>query len=169
MSTEIPKHVNLHSYPVQTAKEMEQEAKRIFPKMNGAILCAAVSDYRPLSYSDQKLKSEDEVSEITLEKTEDIASALGQEKKNNQWLAGFALETNDIFENARKKRKKKNFDFIVLNTTNSKESPFGADENKVWIISKDKDMVSIPMSSKTRIAHDILSQVVLLTDSKENK
>ena len=169
MNTEIPEHANLYSYPVQTAKEMEYEAKRIFPKMNGAILCAAVSDYRPLSYSDQKLKSEDEVSEISLEKTEDIAAALGQEKKNNQWLVGFALETNNIFENAKKKRKKKNFDFIVLNTTKAKESPFGADENKVWIISENKDIVSIPKSSKTRIAHDILSQVVLLTDSKENK
>ncbi|NBB89236.1 MAG: bifunctional phosphopantothenoylcysteine decarboxylase/phosphopantothenate--cysteine ligase CoaBC [Bacteroidetes bacterium] len=168
MTAKIPTHSNLHSYPVQTAKEMESEVKRIFPKVNGAILCAAVSDYRPSSYYDKKLKSEDNISEILLEETQDIAAALGREKENNQWLAGFALETNNIFANAKNKRKKKNFDFIVLNTTNSTESPFGADANKVWIISKNDDIISIPKSSKTQIAHDILSQVVLLIDTQEN-
>jgi len=163
MAVSPPQDVHLKAYPVETASEMMEESKKLYPLCDGAILCAAVSDYRPLHFAAQKLKSSDQIREIQLEETEDIAAQLGKMKKPRQWLVGFALETENGHENARKKRKKKNFDFIVLNTTSDSDSPFGSDQNKVWIVKENNQVTVIDKSAKSKIAHDILDQVVSIS------
>lgn len=160
MAVQTPNHPQLTTFPVMTAAEMLSTASKIYPTCSGAILCAAVSDYKPKSYSDQKLKSEDEITEIQLEETQDIAAQLGSLKKPHQWLIGFALETHNSKKNANQKRMKKNFDFIVLNTTSNEESPFGSEDNKVWIVKSENQILDIPKASKIHVAHDILDHIV---------
>lgn len=160
MAVQTPNHPQLTTFPVMTAAEMLSKASKIYPTCSGAILCAAVSDYKPKSYSDQKLKSEDEITEIQLEETQDIAAQLGSLKKPHQWLIGFALETHNSKKNANQKRMKKNFDFIVLNTTSNEESPFGSEDNKVWIVKSENQILDIPKASKIQLAHDILDHIV---------
>ena len=160
LTVSLPKHSNFKSHPVTTAAEMLDAAKRIYPKCTGGVLCAAVSDYRPKTYFDQKLKGVDKLEQISLEKTEDIAAQLGSQKQQTQWLIGFALETQNAKLNAAEKREKKNFNFIVLNTTSKNESPFGSEENSVWIIRKNEEPVAIPKAAKLNVAHDIFNYVV---------
>lgn len=160
MSIPTPNHPQLTTFPVMTAAEMLSKASEVYPTCTGAILCAAVSDYKPKSYSDQKLKSEDEITEIQLEETQDIAAHLGSLKKPHQWLIGFALETQNSKKNANQKRIKKNLDFIVLNTTSNEESPFGSEDNKVWIVKSENQILDIPKASKIHVAHDILDHIV---------
>ncbi len=163
MTVSIPDHPLLTTLSVMTAAEMLTAASNIYPDCNGAILCAAVSDYKPKLYSDQKLKSRDQITQIPLEETQDIAAHLGSLKKPNQWLIGFALETQNGQQNANQKRIKKNFDFIVLNTTSSKDSPFGSNQNKVWIVKSKDQIVDIPKASKIQVAHDILDHIVSIS------
>lgn len=160
MALQTPNHPQLTTFPVMTAAEMLSKASEVYPTCTGAILCAAVSDYKPKSYSDQKLKSEDEITEIQLEETQDIAAHLGSLKKPHQWLIGFALETQNSKKNANQKRIKKNLDFIVLNTTSNEESPFGSENNKVWIVKSENQILDIPKASKIHVAHDILDHIV---------
>ncbi|MCF0208476.1 MAG: bifunctional phosphopantothenoylcysteine decarboxylase/phosphopantothenate synthase, partial [Bacteroidaceae bacterium] len=122
---------------VESAQEMYDAATKLFPKMDAAILCAAVADYRPVSKADKKIKRENQ-SDLTISLTAnpDIAAALGKMKTEKQILAGFALETNDEETNAKKKLEKKNLDFIVLNSTRNEGTTFGYDDNKVSIISR---------------------------------
>ncbi len=163
ITVQVPDHPLLTALPVMTADEMLTAAKKVYPDCDGAILCAAVSDYRPKSYSDQKLKSKDQITQIPLEETQDIAAHLANMKKPNQWLIGFALETQNEIQNANQKRIKKSFDFIVLNTTTKEESPFGSDQNKVWIVKSEDQILDIPKASKMQVAHDILDHIVSIS------
>jgi len=163
ITVQVPDHPLLTALPVMTADEMLTAAKKVYPDCDGAILCAAVSDYRPKSYSDQKLKSKDQITQIPLEETQDIAAHLANMKQPNQWLIGFALETQNEIQNANQKRIKKSFDFIVLNTTTKEESPFGSDQNKVWIVKSEDQILDIPKASKMQVAHDILDHIVSIS------
>src|SRR6056297_336132 len=163
ITVQVPDHPLFTALPVMTADEMLTAAKKVYPDCDGAILCAAVSDYRPKSYSDQKLKSEDQITQIPLEETQDIAAHLANMKQPNQWLIGFALETQNEIQNANQKRIKKSFDFIVLNTTTKEESPFGSDQNKVWIVKSEDQILDIPKASKMQVAHDILDHIVSIS------
>ncbi|NBC25016.1 MAG: bifunctional phosphopantothenoylcysteine decarboxylase/phosphopantothenate--cysteine ligase CoaBC [Bacteroidetes bacterium] len=168
LKTVIPRHPNLTLHDVMTASEMFQAATTLYPKCNGGILTAAVSDFKPASFIEQKIKSKDQFTQLSLEKTQDIAAHLGREKNDAQWLIGFALETQNSESNAAEKRKKKNFDFIILNKTSKEDSPFGANDNKVWIIRPEADPLSLPKANKLDVAHDILDQVVPIITTMKN-
>ena len=127
--------------------------------MDAGILCAAVADFTPETVANEKIKRTSEDMVIRLKPNPDIAKSLGEMKKDGQILVGFALETNDEESNAQGKMKKKNFDFIVLNSLRDKGAGFQTDTNKISIISAEgkKDF---PLKSKTEVAEDIVNELI---------
>jgi phosphopantothenoylcysteine decarboxylase/phosphopantothenate--cysteine ligase len=123
------------------------------------IFAAAVADYRPAVLSDQKIKKSDDDMKVQLERTIDIAKTLGNRKENKIHI-GFALETQDGAVNATKKLKKKNFDFIVLNTLADKGAGFGHDTNKITIYSESGENIAYPLTSKKKAAKNIIDALV---------
>ena len=144
---------------VESCDEMYKAATEVFPQMDAAILCAAVADFRPEQQATQKIKREGDDLIIRLKPNPDIAAALGKMKKENQLLVGFALETNDEEANAHKKLKKKNLDFIVLNSLQNKGTCFQSDENQISIISHDGQK-DYEKKSKQAVAADIIDELV---------
>lgn len=153
---------NIQITKVESAQEMYEATTKSFVKKDIAILAAAVADYRPAIVADQKIKKKREQLTLALEKTLDIAAALGKVKKKNQLIIGFALETNNEQANAEKKLIKKNFDFIVLNSLKDKGAGFNHDTNKVKIIHREGKSKSYPLKSKTKVAVDIVNEIVAL-------
>ena len=123
------------------------------------MLCAAVADFTPVSVADKKIKREGDNLVIELKPTADIAATVGKAKKDNQFLVGFALETNDEEAHAIDKMRRKNLDFIVLNSLNDKEACFGYDTNKITIIRNTGEMKRFPLKSKKLVALDILNEI----------
>ncbi|MBV5314520.1 MAG: bifunctional phosphopantothenoylcysteine decarboxylase/phosphopantothenate--cysteine ligase CoaBC [Prolixibacteraceae bacterium] len=155
--------------PVESAEEMKQECLRIFPETDGAVMCAAVSDFTPETYSTTKMKRGKDDLTIQLKPTSDIAGTLGQLKKDKQVLVGFALETNDELENAFSKLTKKNLDFIVLNSMNDKGAGFGVDTNKITIVDKGNNQTFFELKSKAEVAVDIVDRIVTEMEKKEGR
>jgi phosphopantothenoylcysteine decarboxylase/phosphopantothenate--cysteine ligase len=130
--------------------------------MDGAILCAAVADFTAVNVHASKLKRENENLVLELKPTIDIAASLGKIKSEQQFLVGFALETNNEEFNAKEKMKRKNFDFIVLNSLNDEKSGFGYDTNKITIFDKSANKNSYDLKSKEHVADDILKEILKL-------
>ncbi len=144
---------------VQTAEEMFNACVQYFPASDVIVFAAAVADYTPKHPGKQKIKkSEDEFS-FELVKTKDIALELGKRKRENQITVGFALETNNEEANAREKLKKKNFDFIVLNSLRDEGAGFKTDTNKITIIDKEGNVTTFDLKKKEEVAKDIVSYV----------
>ncbi len=147
---------------VESAAEMYAESISKFPVCDGAIMCAAVSDFSPVVNVNQKVKRGKENWNIELRPTKDIAAALGGQKNGNQIVVGFALETNNELENAGHKLKKKNLDFIVLNSLNEKGAGFQVDTNKITIIDKNNIQQNFELKTKAEVAIDIVKKVIAL-------
>lgn len=145
---------------VETAQQMYEAAISLFPSVDIAVLSAAVADYRPKNIATEKIKKKSDDMVLELEKTFDIAASLGKIKTKNQLIVGFALETNNEFENAKDKLKRKNFDFIVLNSLQDKGAGFNHDTNKVTIIDKYNNLDEFELKSKTEVAEDIVNKLV---------
>ena len=144
---------------VTTANQMYQQCHELFPSADIVIGAAAVADYRPKVVADQKIKKNDEEFTIVLEKNPDILASLGA-IKTNQFLVGFALETENEIEYAKSKLKKKNLDLIVLNSLNDQGAGFGKPTNKVTFIHKDFTVFPQELKSKEAVAKDIIDQIV---------
>ncbi len=145
---------------VNTAEEMYRAAEEGFQTCDGAILAAAVADYRPKEIAVQKIKKKSEDLVIALEKTPDIAASLGDLKRKNQFIVGFALETNDEAANAKEKLEKKNFDFIVLNSLQNEGAGFNHDTNKISIFHKNNKARHFELKSKHEVAKDIVEEII---------
>lgn len=154
-------HASIKRVDVESARQMHTASCEAFRECDAAILCAAVADYRPSQQADKKIKRTDENMTIELEANPDIAASLGAVKREGQLLAGFALETNDALSNARLKLKKKNLDFIVLNSLEDKGAGFAVDTNKVTIID-DEGAAEYPLKSKSEVARDIVAHLARL-------
>ena len=152
-------HHNINRTDVESAEQMYQTATKLFPDIDAAILCAAVADFTPASVADNKIKREGNKLMLELTPTKDIAKALGQMKKQNQVMVGFALETNDEENHAKEKLQKKNLDFIVLNSLQDEGAGFQHNTNKVTLIDKDSE-TSFPLKSKKEVAKDIVNKLV---------
>ena len=152
---------DIHRIDVESCEEMYQAATQAFEQSDAAILCAAVADFRPGEVAVKKIKREKDDLELRLVPTHDIAAALGKMKQEHQRIVAFALETNDEESNAQKKRKKKNADFIVLNSTRNPGTTFRTDDNQITIISEEgkKEYEKKP---KTEVAHDIIDELAHL-------
>ncbi len=154
------KHPRISTHRVQTAQQMYEKARDCFKSAKITILAAAVADYRPQTVADQKIKKKTTQMELVLEKTVDIAATLGQEKGKDQIMIGFALETTNEVENARGKLRRKNFDFIVLNSLQDAGAGFRHDTNKVSLIFADNNSLDFELKTKTAVAVDIIDQAV---------
>jgi phosphopantothenoylcysteine decarboxylase/phosphopantothenate--cysteine ligase len=153
------KHPNIKTISVESAGEMFEAASGEFDSANITILCAAVADFRPETQADEKIKREKDDLVIRLKPTQDIAANLGARKRDDQILVGFALETNNEAENAQGKLKRKNLDFIVLNSLKDANACFGYDTNKITIIEKNGNTQAFELKSKTEVAKDIIDKV----------
>ena len=157
-----PSHESVSGYPIErinvvSAKDMCDAMHANFDKADVVVMSAAVADYRPKEMANQKIKKEnDDNLVIELVKNPDILKSLG-EIKTHQLLVGFALETNNEEEYAKKKLTKKNLDFIVLNSMQDKEAGFQKNTNKITIIDKDLSMQQFDAKSKADVAKDILN------------
>lgn len=154
-----PQHQRIHVTHVESAQQMYEAATRLFPACQVGILCAAVADFTPEETAKQKIKREGDDLVLRLKPTRDIAKALGQTKREDQRLVGFALETNDENEHAHEKLASKNLDFIVLNSLRDAGAGFGHDTNKVTIISP-RSQTEYELKSKREVARDIIDTIV---------
>ena len=147
---------------VQTAEQMHEITTKLFPDMDGVILSAAVSDFKPdLSHSEKVKRGKDKW-KLELEPTADIAESLGKAKQK-QLLVGFALETENEIEHAKEKIQKKNLDFIVLNSLKDEGAGFQHDTNKVKIIDRENNIFDFELKSKGEVAKDIVDKIIQYT------
>ncbi|MBN2349630.1 MAG: bifunctional phosphopantothenoylcysteine decarboxylase/phosphopantothenate--cysteine ligase CoaBC [Bacteroidales bacterium] len=155
----IVEHPAINRVNIISAKEMYEACLQHFKNADGAVLAAAVADYRPKSAYTEKVKSKKANLTLELENTPDIAMELGKIKTSKQFLVGFALETNNEQENAYNKLKAKNFDFIVLNSLRDKGAGFQFDTNKISIIDSNNNLTNFELKSKREVARDIVEKL----------
>ena len=160
-------HPDIHRIDVESCEEMYHAATEAFPNEDAAILCAAVADFRPAQVADKKIKREGDGLHIDLVPTQDIAAALGRMKTERQHIVAFALETNNEEKNAEEKLRKKNADFIVLNSTRIPGTTFRSDDNQIAIISA-QGRIDYPKKSKEKVATDIIDQLQLRLNHTDN-
>ena len=163
-SYENPIHDNIRIKRVESAEEMYLESLSVFKRCDIVIAAAAVADYKPVNKLAEKYKKESGIPKIALQKTKDILADMGAAKKN-QFLVGFALETNNEIENAKSKLLEKNLDLVVLNSLKDEGAGFETNTNKVTIISKDNKMLRFELKSKRDVANDIANLILKEIDA----
>jgi len=148
---------------VKTAAEMAEESVKAFSGCDIAILAAAVADFTPEKVSATKVKRGGDDLILRLKPTEDIAARLGRLKRKGQFLAGFALETDNEVINAQEKMRRKNLDMIILNSLRDEGAGFGYDTNRITIIDSKNNIDTFELKPKDKVASDILNRIILLT------
>jgi phosphopantothenoylcysteine decarboxylase/phosphopantothenate--cysteine ligase len=156
----LPKNKSIKIINVISAEQMAAECKKRFADCDIAVLSAAVADFTPEEVTNKKIKRGDDELVIKLKPTTDIASELGKLKKNNQILAGFALETDNELQNALAKLTRKNLDIIVLNSLRENGAGFGFDTNRITIIDRNNNIDKFELKSKEEAAKDIIDKIV---------
>lgn len=149
----------IHRVNVESCQEMYNASIEAFPLQDAAILCAAVADFKPAMTADRKIKRGEDGLRLQLEPTQDIAASLGKMKQERQRLVAFALETDHEESNAESKLKKKNADFVVLNSTRNKGTTFRADDNQIIIVSP-QGKKEYGKKPKSEVARDIVNELV---------
>lgn len=146
---------------VETSEELYNSIDQFFPICDVLIMSAAVSDFKPKQYENQKIKKVENQTSINLEfeKTKDILKYFGQHKNEKQIIIGFAAETNDILNNAQRKLLEKNVDMLVLNDVSDTRIGFNSDDNKVTILFQNQDYIETEVMKKNEIAKIILEQL----------
>jgi len=155
----VKNHPKIHVNPVVSAEQMYSECLGKAVEQDILVMAAAVSDFTPQKSHDQKIKKNGKVVHLRLEPTKDILKELGSQKKEDQILVGFALETENELENAQAKLKKKNLDMVVLNSLNDHGAGFETDTNKITIIHKHNEFINFELKSKEMVAIDIVDQI----------
>lgn len=160
-------HPRIHTVPVESAAQMYEACQEVFPRAAISVLAAAVADYRPANKAEDKIKKTGDALELSLVKTTDILSSLGASKRSGQLLVGFALETSNELENARKKLATKNADLVILNSLKDEGAGFGHETNKVTMIDKEGNVIPLPLDTKARIAGEIVNYILKLRHVEE--
>lgn len=150
---------------VVSAEDMYNAVTSVSDKQDIIIKAAAVSDYTPAAPYDRKLKKSDSEMSIELKRTKDILKALGERKKQGQILCGFAMETDNVLDNSRKKLTGKNCDMICANSLRSQGAGFGVDTNIITMITRDKEQ-ELELMSKDAAAHVILDEIIKLSEKQ---
>ena len=156
----VPDFIN--RVDIKSAEDMYDEIMKISDSQDIIIKAAAVADYTPAKYSNEKIKKKDNELSIELSRTKDILKELGERKKENskkQFLCGFSMETENMEENSKKKLKSKNVDMIVANNVKVEGAGFGTDTNVVTIYTKDKEII-LDKLSKLAVAKKIFDEIV---------
>ena len=156
----IPAIKNIKTIYIESASEMASEVFDQAPQADIIIMSAAVADYKPILNVDSKIKKQDGTWFLELERTVDILSTLGQEKKSHQYLVGFAAETENLLQYAEQKLEKKNLDLIIANDISKNDQGFASEYNAVTIIDKDKNITQIPKQEKQKIADIIITHIL---------
>lgn len=156
----LPHPYGVRVINVESAREMRDAVLKEARNAEVVVKAAAVSDFAPKSVSGQKIKKDEGAPEILqLMKTPDILAELGRKKRKKQILAGFAAETEDLLENARKKLEDKNLDLIVANDVSAPGAGFGSDTNMVKILKKNGEIIDLPRMSKEEVAYRLLDEI----------
>lgn len=150
---------------VVSAKDMFEAVKDNFKTQDIVVKAAAVADYTPVIVADNKIKKSDEDMCIKVKRTEDILKYVSENRTPNQYICGFSMETENLFENSRAKLEKKKLDMIAANSLKVEGAGFGVDTNVITLITKD-DMIKLPLMSKTEVAGEILSQILKNREAK---
>lgn len=153
-------HNNIHVIDVISAEEMYKEVINHFSSVDIGVFAAAVSDFKPLQSMKNKIKKSDGLNQIKLELTKDILNKASSIKKSNQYVVGFALETDNEIDNAIKKLEEKNLDLIILNSLNDRDAGFGFDTNKISIIDSEKNIDNFDNKTKDEVAVDIFNKIL---------
>ena len=163
--TALEKPVFVQTVPVKSAGEMFEAVTQRAPEQDIIIKAAAVADYRPKVTSSQKVKKAEGELVLELERTQDILAYLGGHRQPGQILCGFAMETEDLLENARKKLEKKHLDMIVANSLRVEGAGFGGDTNVVTLVTGSEE-ISLGKLSKEETAGKILDRIMELREAK---
>ena len=158
--TQLSVNSRVNIVNVVSAEQMKEAAMQFFSNADIIVMAAAVADYTPEDFSLQKMKKKDNNFTISLKKTEDILKAIGELKKENQILVGFALETENETQNALSKLKEKKADMIILNSLRDEDAGFGKDTNKITIFDKHGNQINFKTKSKTEVATDIVNTII---------
>jgi len=156
---ELPEPMFVKTVHIKSALDMFNAVKADFSDADIIVKAAAVADYRPKSYCDNKLKKKDGELSIELERTDDILKWLGENRKESQFLCGFSMETENLVENSKAKLLKKNLDMVVANNLKVEGAGFGGNTNVVTFITKN-DVVELPLMSKAEVANRILDKII---------
>lgn len=154
--------VNLKRIDVVSAEQMLNACLENFSESDITVMSAAVADYTPITVAAHKIKKSDASFTISLKKTVDILSSLGELKRKDQILVGFALETDQEENYAQQKLKRKNLDLIVLNSLNDKGAGFKGDTNKITIFNRSLEKIVFELKTKNEVAHDICDEILKL-------
>ncbi|MBQ4339467.1 MAG: bifunctional phosphopantothenoylcysteine decarboxylase/phosphopantothenate--cysteine ligase CoaBC [Firmicutes bacterium] len=157
--TSLPKVPFVNTIMIKSAEDMFNAVTANSDDADIIIKAAAVADYRPATFSDDKIKKKDDNMSIPLDRTKDIIKHLGENRKPGQFICGFSMETKDMIENSRAKLVKKNIDMIVANNLKDAGAGFGVDTNLVTIITKD-DMKQLELMSKEDVAFNLLDEIL---------
>jgi phosphopantothenoylcysteine decarboxylase/phosphopantothenate--cysteine ligase len=153
-------HPNLQLFRIESALEMLDLVQKYWSTADFGFFSAAVADYRPETVANQKIKKKDDQLTITLVKNPDILKWAGENKTDQQFLVGFALETEKALEHASSKLKAKNLDLIVVNTLEDAGAGFGGDTNKIHLLDKYNNLTSFELKSKKEVAQDIVNTLI---------
>lgn len=157
--TDLTPPVGVKTIEITSAADMAQAVKSCSDHQDIIIKAAAVADYRPKYTAEEKLKKTDDELNIELERTEDILSFLGKNKREGQFLCGFSMETENMIENSLRKLEKKNLDLIAANNLKQKGAGFGADTNIITLLSRD-ETIKLPIMSKEEAADKLLDYIM---------
>ena len=152
---------NIKIVHIKSGKELHEAILNDYNNSDIVIMAAAVSDYKPIEFSEKKIKKDNNELNIKFEKTTDILFELGQNKKN-QILVGFALENNNELSNAINKLEKKNLDLIVLNSLNDEGAGFGYDTNKITVVDCSGKVTPYKLKKKNEVADDVFKHIIEL-------
>lgn len=160
-----PSHLKLKDHSVKrtdvvSADEMLNACMKDFPEMDIIVMSAAVADYKPGEVQDRKISKKNNLNSLSLVSTTDILKSMGDKKRKNQFLVGFALETHDEVSHAKEKLEKKNLDMIVLNSLNDEGAGFEFSTNKVTFIERSGKQQSFALKEKSEVARDLVDMVM---------
>ncbi len=157
--TQLPPPICVKLVQVESAEEMFREVKKMAPDMDIIIKAAAVADFTPMEYHEEKIKKKDGDSTLELKRTQDILAYLGARRRQGQYICGFSMETENMIENSQQKLKEKQVDLIVANNLNTEGAGFGSDTNIVTLI-MEEGVVELPCMSKEEVAATIFDVIV---------
>lgn len=153
-------HENIKVKKIVSTQDMYEVVKENYKDCDIIIKAAAVSDYTPVEVFDKKVKKQTDDLAIQFKRTPDILKYVGEHKKENQIVVGFAAETNDLLDYAKEKIKKKNLDYIVANDISMQGIGFGSDDNEVYIIAKNGNIKKVEKTTKENIAKELLDTII---------
>ena len=153
-------HENIKVKKIVSTQDMYEVVKENYKDCDIIIKAAAVSDYTPVEVFDKKVKKQTDDLAIQFKRTPDILKYVGEHKKENQIVVGFAAETNDLLDYAKEKIKKKNLDYIVANDISMQGIGFGSDDNEVYIIAKNGYIKKVEKTTKENIAKELLDTII---------